>query len=402
MKRAFLHNTACFFALLFIVFIPFPFTLTRVQGPVSDFIFGRLIGVIADHIFHQPLRNTHIYSDSLPMYILTLLLLLIAMVIAFLVQRWKKWSAIKQKVYRLLATVFVYYLALQLMKYGVDKIFKNQFYLPEPNILYTPLGDVDRDLLYWSSMGTSYTYSLFMGILETGAALLLVFRKTRLIGLLAGLGIMINVVAVNIGFDISVKLFAIFLLYLAIYLLVPYRQRLVALLVIDKQAPANPAPENPYIEKDHFILHVLKWLAIMLLLFETLFPFIRTGNFNGDKVARPLLHGAYAVEQMIVGKDTLSGPNTPLKRVFVHKDSYFILQDQQDQLRDYKLSYDQTNALLILTNYDMSRKFVHFMYADSILQLRYLTKNDSTRIIARQLDWKKMPALKAQFHWIAE
>src|SRR5205085_9499653 len=113
--------------------------------------------------------------------------------------------------------LFIYYLCLQLLKYGVDKIFKNQFYLPEPNTLFTPAGMLDKDILYWSTMGTSYGYNIFLGSLEIAAALFILIKRTRLIGLLLSLGILINVTEVNFGFDISVKLFSLFLLFFNLY-----------------------------------------------------------------------------------------------------------------------------------------------------------------------------------------
>ena len=45
-----------------------------------------------------------------------------------------------------LHTGVAWFLALQLLQYGFDKVFKHQFYLPEPNTLYTPLGLLPPDL----------------------------------------------------------------------------------------------------------------------------------------------------------------------------------------------------------------------------------------------------------------
>ena len=50
-------------------------------------------------------------------------------------------------------------------------------------------------------------------LLEILAAVLILIKRTRLMGLLLSLGILINVVAVNFGFDISVKLFSLFFFF---------------------------------------------------------------------------------------------------------------------------------------------------------------------------------------------
>ena len=53
-------------------------------------------------------------------------------------------------------------------------------------------------------------------ILQVIAASLLLFKKTRTIGILITIGILTNVVAINFSFDISVKIYATFLFFLAI------------------------------------------------------------------------------------------------------------------------------------------------------------------------------------------
>jgi hypothetical protein len=93
--------------------------------------------------------------------------------------------------------------------------------LPEPNLLFTPLGQLDKDILYWSTMGSSYGYNLFLGCTELLTGVLLFFRKTRAIGALAAVFICANIVAVNFSFDISVKLLSSFLLLLSLFIAIP-------------------------------------------------------------------------------------------------------------------------------------------------------------------------------------
>ena len=222
MKRSFAHTVASLFAFFCVLFIPFPFNILTFQVSITDFIFGKLIGTIASTVFGKTLSDTRVYSDTVSMYILVLVLFILAILVSVLLLKIKKWRLYREKVLSFFYSLFVCYLALQLMKYGVDKIFKNQFYLPEPNILYTPLGRVDKDLLYWSSMGTSHFYNVFLGSLEMVAAIFILIKRTRLMGLVMSLVILLNVVAVNFGFDISVKLYSLFLLFLTVYLMNPY------------------------------------------------------------------------------------------------------------------------------------------------------------------------------------
>ncbi|MDZ4795586.1 MAG: hypothetical protein SGI83_15005 [Bacteroidota bacterium] len=404
MKRSWIKTSASFFGFLCILFIPFPFTLIKAQLYLTDFLFGKPIAYIAAAVFGKSLDNTRVYSDSFSMYLLVLLLFVLSMLVSLLLLQVKKWALYRETVHTFFTRVFIAYLALQLLKYGIDKIFKNQFYLPEPNTLYTPLGQIDKDLLYWSSMGTSHFYSIFLGTLEAVAAVLILIRRTRLVGLLVSFAVLLNVVAVNFGFDISVKLFSLFLLYITLYLLQPYTGQLYQLLIRNKATPGKPAPEKFALAQPSFVAHFLKWFAIGIICIEVFYPFIKSGKLNGDNTARPHLHGVYEVRQVIVGTDTLAAIYSPVKRFFIHKESYMIFQDPADQLQDYKLALDKAESVFILTDYQLKQTVLSFQYqpADSTLTLQYFHNGTESRLVGKALDWKKLPLLQKSFHWTVE
>jgi len=403
MKRSFAHTVASFFAFFCVLFIPFPFNITTIQVSITDFIFGKLIGATSSTVFGKTLSDTRVYSDTISMYILVLLLFILAILVSLLLLRIKKGQLYRGRVVSIFYSLFFYYLALQLLKYGVDKIFKNQFYLPEPNILYTPLGRVDKDLLYWSSMGTSHFYNVFLGSLEMLAALFILIKRTRLVGLVMSLAILLNVVAVNFGFDISVKLYSLFLLFLTVYLLIPYCSRLYQLFS-EKPVSLKPLFVTVMIKKRVFLSAFLKWLALGLICAEVFYPFFKSGNFNGDTAKKPYLHGAYEVKQMIAGTDTLAIERLPLKRFFIHKDSYMIFQDQDDRMQDYKLSYDKEKGIFVLTDYEFKQTAIWFHYrqADSILTLKYFSNGNDQEISGKAVDWRKLTVLQKGFHWTVD
>jgi hypothetical protein len=398
MKRSFFKDLASFFALFGIVFIPFPFVLTDWQYSLTDLIFGKLIGFFSANIFGKTLADNSVHSDSSSMYILVLLLLLLALITTAIVQFTRRWKKNRSKIIAFVYTACIYYLALQLLKYGVDKIFKNQFYLPEPNTLYTPLGHLEKDILYWSSMGTSHFYSVFMGIVESVAAIFLFFRKTRILGLLMALAILLNVIAVNFGFDIGVKLYSLFLLFITIYLLAPYASRLYFFITQQTVAATSPVESR----KKSFLFLFLKCFVIGLILLETMGPFIRRGNFNGDLARRPHLHGAYEVTGMIKGVDTLINSSFPVKRFFIHKEGYMIFQDQQDHMQDYKFSYNSDGYML--TDYQMQKTVLSLDYneKDSVMLIKYTKDDQPVQLKAKAIDWRRLPALKKGFRWTSD
>jgi hypothetical protein len=404
MKRGFVKHVASFFALCCVVFVPFPFNISTVQLPVTEFVFGDLIGFVSSTIFGKTLTDTHVHSDNMAMYVLVLLLFVLAILITLVLFQIKKWPLHSDRIFAFTYRLICYYLALQLLKYGLDKVFKNQFYVPEPNTLYTPMGKIPKDLLYWSSMGTSYFYSVFLGSLETLAAILILIKRTRLAGLLMSFFIMINVVAVNFGFDISVKLYSLLLLFLTLYLLAPYIKSLYQFFFTQQAVARRPGSGDVVLIQNRFLSACLKWFVAGVIFLEALYPFLRSGNMNGDKATRPYMHGAYEVTRYIAGSDTLQPASFPVKRFFIHKDSYMIFQNNEDEMVDYKLSYDIDKKEYVLTDYQRDTTSIQFIYnqGDSILILQYSNGGEKYQLAGKTLDWRKLPAVRRGFHWTVD
>jgi hypothetical protein len=394
---------AAIFFLLCILFIPFPFHLITFQESFTDVVFGKLINIVAVHLFEIQLKDSTVFSDSTSMYILVALLLFISAVIGLLVQLSDKWKQNRNTIFHFLYLFFCYYLILMLMKYGLDKVFKSQFYLPEPNTLYTPSGMIDKDLLYWTSMGTSRAYNIFTGSLEVLAALFLFFRNTRFAGLLLATASLIQVVMINIGFDISVKLYSLFLFSLTLYLLTPYFHRLYFFLFTNKDVPSI-AVKADNSSKKHFLKIFGHYFITGFILVESLYPFVTGNNFNDDAAKRPFLHGAYSVKNVIDGADTLNESSHPFKRFFIHRNGYLIFQDKKDSMQDFSLTYDTANQLLHLMDYKQQELILKYKYSpiDSLLILQYPIAGKKYLIIGKEIDWRKSPLLKKSFHWTAE
>ena len=138
-----------------------------------------------------------------------------------------------------------------------------------------------------------------------------------------------------------------------------------------------------------------------------LFPFIKSGNYNDDSAPRPYLHGAYEVEQFVLNGDSLAPLTNDKKRwrrIFIHRRSYFIVQNMQDKMKDFKLSSDKEKGLLILKDYDNSESQLNFQYSnkDSILIINGRLKGNEISIIAKQLDLSKLPLSNPKFHWTVQ
>ncbi len=386
------------FIAFFVITLPFPYSLLPSTGRLFAPLSTALINFSNKYLFDAEPGSLVLASDSAGMYIhlfnIFALAILFAGIWAFIDRRENMSKVIAW------ARIFCsYYLSLQLFKYGVEKILKIQFYQPEPNILYTPLGQLTPDILYWSTMGSSYTYSVFMGIAEVLPALLLLFRRTRGAGGLIAAGVLLNVVMVNIGFDITVKIYSTFLLLISCFVAWPAKKSLYLVYFLHK-APPGEASKNRFNSKRKIIAYsLLKSIAVMIILFEACYVHLRNGNLNDDAFARPPLHGAYEV----LSGEALEGELQPdywsgSRRFFFHRDGYFIAQSKdENSFEDYYCRVDTLNRSIQISS-DRKRAPATFTFKECGDTLQMW--NTSARYTLKKIDLSQLPLLKHRIHFI--
>jgi hypothetical protein len=138
-------------------------------------------------------------------------------------------------------------LTLVFLSYGLSKLFRLQFYEPYFHWQETPVGDLSGFELTWYFFGASFAYSIFIGLGEISAALLLLARRTSNIGALLLMVVGGNILAVNIAYGIGVAHFAGLILAGAVYILLCDATRLIAFFFGSGATPprADPHPSGP-------------------------------------------------------------------------------------------------------------------------------------------------------------
>jgi len=122
-----------------------------------------------------------------------------------------------------------YYLSMVMIsQYAVSKIIPTQMPYPDAGSLLTPVGNFSKFWLTWMFIGASPGYERFTGCCELIASLLILFRRTRVAGCLIMTGVLINVVSLNVYYNIIVKMPSIILLLTTLFLLSPYIPKLVS------------------------------------------------------------------------------------------------------------------------------------------------------------------------------
>lgn len=120
----------------------------------------------------------------------------------------------------------VYFLSAKMICFAIPKFLFMQFRISHWEA-YVPLVETSKYLHMWSFFGRSYHYNLFIGITEFLIGALILFKRTRLIALLLALGLCINILILNIEFDIHFAISHItFDLIVTVILLSAYRNDL--------------------------------------------------------------------------------------------------------------------------------------------------------------------------------
>jgi len=206
-----------------------------------------------------------------------------------------------------LRTIVRYYIATAALSYGIIKLFALQMPFPAPSQLATPLGDLLPMRLSWLFIGYSFKYQFFSGLMETLAGLLLLYRRTVTLGLLAATGAFLNVVMINLSYDVPVKLYSSHLLFACVLLLLWDSRRLIAFFVLNRAAPATTAYEPPFSRR---WIRYTGWAVKAFLVYGmVVVPFrnswTRYQSLASQNDAAPFAVGVYDVRTFVLNGDTI-------------------------------------------------------------------------------------------------
>lgn len=181
----------------------------------------------------------------------------VSVLLAFTVFIVTIWSVLDQKrtnyqtLHLWLRMILRYALTGTLLSYGLDKVFPTQFRPPTLTRLVEPFGNFSPMGVLWTFMGASMPYTIFSGIAECAAGLLLLFGRTATLGALFSIAVLLNVVVLNFCYDVPVKLFSSHLLLTAIVVAGPDLPKLFDFFVrqraVGPVAQAGPPLTNRWV-----------------------------------------------------------------------------------------------------------------------------------------------------------
>jgi hypothetical protein len=308
-----------------------------------------------------------------------------------------------------------YYIAMIAFLYGTIKIFTLQMYFPNLSQLATPLGDYLPMRLSWMFIGYSGPYQIFSGLMETLAGLLLIYRRTATLGALVATGVFLNVLMLNLSYDIPVKLFSIQIVLSCLYLVINDQNRLIRFFVLNKQT--SPAVLYPYPFKRKWIRVAVILLKIGFVVVALILPFRESMKRYKEMQAPPprqlIQTGFYDVIHYVVNRDTIppsyknglrwgdvvfdaggSGSIRTTDTLFRQWYGRGYFDYEIDSLKDSLILSVPREAPILLT--------MHFELPDSnTIRLRGVQKKD-TLLVDLMKSSHHFQLTEKQFHWLSE
>jgi hypothetical protein len=130
-------------------------------------------------------------------------------------------------------------LGFAMLTYGMVKFFPLQMAPPSLAVLNEPLGNTSPMTMLWTLIGLSPVYEIICGAAEMTAGVLILFRRTALLGTLLTAFLTTNIVLYNFCFDVPVKIYAAHLLMMSLVLLTPWLPALIDFFILHK--PCAPS-----------------------------------------------------------------------------------------------------------------------------------------------------------------
>jgi hypothetical protein len=298
-------------------------------------------------------------------------------------------------------------LAAQMFEYGMTKVIPTQFPAPSLETLVTPVGDLTLSALLWTAIGSSPAYEIFTGCVEVLGGLLLLLPRTTLLGALISLGAAIQIFALNMTFDIGLKLISFHLIVLALVLLAPHWRRLLDVFVLGRAAP--PAADLPLARTTQSQRRALIAQLLVGAYLIAMYAFINVSFWQtgGGGARRSPLHGVWNVERMTIdGQErpaVLNDYDRRWRRVIFDTPQRVTFQRTDDSLARYDAVLDMTGRTLEIRKGASRSWRAHFTFdraGEDRLQMNGEMDGQILNVQLRRVDVDTFKLLNSPFRWI--
>jgi len=285
-------------------------------------------------------------------------------------------------------------LAASLIEYGMTKVIPTQFPTPPLSALVTPVGDMTLSALLWTTIGSAPAYEIITGCVEVLAGVLILLPWTVTLGALLGLVSLLQVLLLNLTFDIGVKLVTTHLIALAVILIAPMVRLKPDTTVEVRLKPDTTAVILPIV-LGAYLLGMQTWIN---------WSFWQAGGGGRPK---SVLYGIWNVERLSVDGQVrppeLNDYDRRWRRVIFDAPDAIVFQRTDDSFASFGASLDRSSGTIVLAkgaSLTWTARFTYDRPSDDRLTLA--GEMDGHRIDAdlQLVDPSAFPLINSGFRWI--
>ena len=388
-----------------------PIPTVEIPDPGTLPPFRQIVFWTAGHVFRceqPPIYSGSGSGDKVFDWVLSFCLLFLALAGTSV------WSVIDRQranygnLYKWFHVFLRFALAGQLFVYGLIKIIPMQMSFPFLTQLLERYGNFSPMGVLWSSVGASPAYERFVGSAELLAGLLLVIPATSMLGALICLIDMIEVFALNMTYDVPVKLFSFHMILMAAFLLIPERSRLMRFCFLDCPVERSTKPRLFAGRRANQIATAAQILFGLVLLGATVEGTRENWFKYGGGAPRSSLYGIWNVDEMSVDGAVRSPLLTDYgrwRRVVFEFPQWTMFERMDDSLAVFGTNLDAKRDTLALTKNDdpkwKGQLAVH-REGPGRMTLDGKMGQQTIRMQLSLMDRSKFLLVSRGFHWIQD
>lgn len=389
----------------------FPLQNVEIPDPSTLWPIRQIVFWTAAHVFHAKLPLVYTDSgsgDKTFDWVLTFCLLVAAVIGTAI------WSALDRRrenyatLYKWFRVFMRFALASQMLVYGMGKVIPLQMPYPYLTRLLEPWGNSSPMGVLWYSIGSAPAYEIFAGSAEMLGGILLILPRTALFGALVSLADMIQVFALNMTYDVPVKLFSFHLILMSLFLLAPHFGRLANVFFLNRNAEPHPEPQLFRSRRANRMALAAQVLFGVFLAGMNTHADVTSWSTHGGGRPKPALYGIWDVNEMSVDGEShppLATDKERWRRVIFDFPTRITFERPDDSFSGFGSSIDTKNNTLALTK-DADKKwkasFNFTRAARDRLTLDGEMDGHKIHMQLQMVDRDKFLLVRRGFHWIQE
>jgi hypothetical protein len=312
------------------------------------------------------------------------------------------------RLYQWLRLYVRFALAAAMMVYGAMKIIPLQMPAPSLTRLIEPYGESSPMGLLWTFMGASKEFEIIVGCAEMLGGVLLVFPRTALLGGLVCLADTAMIFALNMCYDVPVKLYSLHLVLMSAFVVAPDFGRLADLFVFNRGVEAADPPElfrRPRLNRAALALQILFGLYLVGFNFYGVY---QRAKVFGALAPKPPLYGIWVVDEFSLDgqvRPPLSNDESRWQRVIFQSPKSLTIQPMTGPNQTFLLELNREAGTLSLGKRDDPAWKAALSFRDPDAGRMTLEGElDGHRIHAglSRFDESKFLLKSRGFHWIQE